>query len=297
MSWRTKIVGQFTPEIDRVTIATDPDALLLDEQVVEDLRARRLDAITYADPVAFRFEYESKYRSHWDSGEATDKSVIIRVDFDDYGLLPYDLLHVGRHVSLSLADLFPWLSYRVMASLDRRYLDALYAWQEHYKSDNLGENESKDFVLRHAFGINPELIKTAPDLLIVLLRLHYGNISLPLDLQNRLTYLLNRNETFHAWPLEKIISDRNAFFDFIQERWPIFLERTIRGRSDVLTDIATLAEAEGSYNFQLAGPADIPFDHPEVRVYMDNLFSEGLLRQVEFSQYPSLTESWITAGI
>src|SRR5215213_9604162 len=289
MTWRAKILGQFTPEVDRITIATDPDGLLLDERVIEDLHTRGLEVITYADPIAFRFEYESKYRSRWDRGEATDESVIIRVGFDDYRFLPYDLLHAGRHVSLSLADLFPQFNYHVVAALDRSCLDVLYARREQNKSDNLGENESKDFVLRHAFGITPELLKTPSDLLLVLLRIHYINSSLPPTLQIRLTDLLNKNEVFHLWPLERLIASRRVFFDFLQERWPVFLERTVRGK--------TAAEEADSDNFQLAGPIDLPFDHPEVRVYMDNLFCEGLLRQVEFHQAQSLVAPWIAVGI
>ena len=37
-----------------------------------------LDLIEFDDHVAFRFAYESKYRSAWDRGEVTDLVVVLR---------------------------------------------------------------------------------------------------------------------------------------------------------------------------------------------------------------------------
>jgi len=44
----------------------------------------------------------------------------------DLDALPYDLLQAGRKLSFNLGDLFPNLSYPVVAALDLTCLDALF---------------------------------------------------------------------------------------------------------------------------------------------------------------------------
>jgi len=74
------------------------------------------------------------------------------------------------------------------------------------------------------FGIAPELIKQPSDLLRVLLRRHYGGQRIPAILDERFIQVLRQNGLFEDWPLEAIIPDAQAFFAFLQERWPVFLD-------------------------------------------------------------------------
>ena len=46
----------------------------------------------------------------------------------------------------------------------------------------MGDNATKDFILRHVFGIAAELIANEVELLRALLRLHYGKLQIPLML-------------------------------------------------------------------------------------------------------------------
>ena len=62
-SWRDQVLREFTPQIARLTVVADPDGLLTEEGIVQGLRERGFDLILFDDPVAFRFAYESKYRS------------------------------------------------------------------------------------------------------------------------------------------------------------------------------------------------------------------------------------------
>ena len=125
----------------------------------------------------------------------------------------------------SLGDIFPNLSYPVVTALDRGDLDALYDAQRRHAPGQLGDNATKEFVLRHVFEIAPELIKQPTDLLRVLLRRHYRAQRIPGVLDERFIQLLRHNNTFDDWPLETIVPDRDAFFAFLQERWPVFLDR------------------------------------------------------------------------
>jgi hypothetical protein len=77
-------------------------------------------------------------------------------------------------------------------------------------------------------------IKQPSDLLRVLLRRHYRGQRIPTDLDERFIQLLRQSTLFDDWPLETLVTDREAFFAFLQERWPIFLDHeAAKGASGV----------------------------------------------------------------
>ncbi|MCI0528398.1 MAG: BREX-3 system phosphatase PglZ, partial [Nitrospira sp.] len=222
-SWRDLILKEFIPRVTLLTVVADPDGLLLEEGVLQGIQERGFELIPFEDPIAFRYVYETKYRSRWDKGEQTDFMVVLRVATHSLHALPYDLWLAGRRLSFSLGDLFPNLSYPVVETLDRSDLDALYHAQMQQNPGKLGDNTTKDFVLRYVFEIAPELIKQSSDLLRVLLRRHYRGQRIPTILDQRLIQILRQQKQFQDWPLERIISDRNTFLTFLQERWPAFI--------------------------------------------------------------------------
>ncbi len=291
-SWRSRILREFTPRVARLTLVADPDGLLLEEGILHGIRERGFELIPFEDHVAFRYAYESKFRSRWDHGEHTDLVVVLRSPSSDLDSLPYDLLQAGRRLSFNLGDLFPNLSYPVVAALDAQDLDALFRAQIQHTPGNMGDNATKEFALRHVFEIAPELIKQPSDLLRVLLRRHYRGQRIPAILDQRFIQVLRQNGLFEKWPLDKIISDREAFFAFLQERWPAFLDRmAARGQP------TTVSEDKAAYGLQYSGPLDLPFDHDDVRVYIDNLFIEGLLHSVSHDNAGDLTSTWVEIGI
>ena len=235
--------------------------------------------------------YESGFRSRWDRGEQPDLVVVLHSGTTDLGSLPYDLLQAGRRLSFNLGEIFPNLSYPIVAALDRGDLDALYEAQKRYAPGVLGDNVTKEFVLRHVFEITPQLVRTPAELLRVLLRRHYRKQRIPPLLDERFIQVLRRQSIFEEWPLESIIPDREVFFSFLQERWPIFLNRSAKQES------SGVREHEEPFGFELPGPSDLSFDHDDVRVYIDNLFLEGLLEAVPHEQAESLSKSWVAIGI
>ncbi len=293
-NWRDHILTEFTPKVARLTLVSDPDGLLLEEGILAGILQRGFEPIPFEDPVAFRYAYESRFRSGWDRGEQTDLVVVLHSGASDLDSLPYDLLQAGRRLSFNLGDIFPNLSYPVVAVLDRGDLDVLYEAQERHAPGVLGDNPTKEFVLRHVFGITPELVRTPSDLLRLLLRRHYRKQRIPSLLDERLVHVLRRQGGFESWPLESIIPDREVFFSFLQERWPIFLDRTAKSAKQKGSGVR---EDATPYRLELPGPADLSFDHADVRVYIDNLFLEGLLEAVPHEKAESLSKSWVAAGI
>lgn len=300
-SWRDQILSEFTPQVARLTLVADPDGLLLEEGVLQGIRERGFELIPFEDHVAFRYAYESKFRSRWDRGGETDLVVVLRSPSSDLDALPYDLLQAGRKLSFNLGDLFPNLSYPVVAALDRADLDALFDAQTKHAPGQLGDNATKEFVLRHVFEIAPELIKQPSDLLRVLLRRHYRGQRIPAILDERFIQVLRQNGLFEDWPLEAIIPDAQAFFAFLQERWPVFLDSLAKPKDDAVhEDTSAYLSVCGSRQadgFEFAGPPLLPFDHDDVRIYIDNLFLEGLLKPVPHEQAEALARTWVAYGI
>lgn len=290
-SWRDQILKEFTPKVARLTLVADPDGLLLEEGILEGVRERGFELIPFVDHIAFRYAYESKFRSRWDRGENTDLVVVLRSQASDLSGLPYDLLQAGRKLSFNLGDIFPNLSYPVVSALDRGDFDALYEAQRRHAPGQLGDNATKEFVLRHVFDIAPELIKQPSDLLRVLLRRHYRGQRIPAELDNRFIQLLRQSSAFDDWPLETLVSDREAFFAFLQERWPIFLDR------EAAKGTPGVCEYKEPYSLSIEGPVELPFDHHDIRVYIDNLFVEGLLHPVQREHADTLSKTWVGIGV
>ena len=289
--WRDRILKEFTPKSAQLTLVADPDGLLLEETLLEAIRERGFEILPFDDSVAFRFAYESRFRFRWVRGEAADLVVVVRAENHQIAALPYDLLRAGRQLSFGLGELFPGLSSPVVASLDHGHLATLYRARMRHGADRLGDDATKDFALLHVFQIAPALIRQPADLLRVLLRKHHRGERLPRILDDRLIHLLRRSGEYDSWPLEAIVPDRDAFFSFLQERWPLFLDRLAGNAGDAPRDVS------GSFGLELEGPVDLPFDHDDVRVYIDNLFVEGMLSAVSHEAGDSLRGEWASVGI
>lgn len=287
-SWRDTVLKHFVPQVSRLTLVADPDALLTEERLALELRRRRFDLIEFSDSIEFRYAYESQYRSLWDRGERTDLVVALRLPDSAFDGLPYDLLRAGKRLAFDLGNLFPHFSYPVLQSLDRSLLDALFEAQARVAPDRMGDNATKDFILRHIFGIAAELIATDVDLLRALLRLHYRSTPLPEVLSSRLVQILKAQSAFHQWPLEAIVADEAAFYAFLQERWPAYLRHH---------DSSGFREEGAGYGLAYPGPDHLPFGHHDIRVYIDNLFVEGKLKPVGLPEGAPQPQGWMLSGI
>jgi len=287
--WRHGILKEFVPGVGKLALVADPDRLLTEPALSEALAEKGFESILFEEPVAFRFAYESKYRSRLDAGQQVDLVVVYHGDLLPVQSLPSDVLARGRQLLFSLSDLFPNLSYPVLAALEPQYLDLLYDAQKRFNRGVLGENATKDFILRHVFGIAAELIKSEADLLRTLLRRHYRLQVIPPLFLNRLVQALTQTGRFDEWPLDLLFQERSQFFAFLQERWLVFVER-LEKKNSVAADAA-------SSKLAIEGPADLPFENPDVKVYVDDLFVEGLLQPAEWRGVEELGSGWFLVGI
>ena len=268
--WYQKILSEFVIGIKPITIVVDPDHLLAEEKITAKLNDMGFVIESFENPIDFRYLFETKYRPN-----LCNNSPELLITTLDLSKIPYDILTKARVLEVSLNEIYPNLNWHVVSRLDDQYYNRLYdACQEHL-SEKLGENSTKDFILRHVFEIAPELINRPEDLIVVLLKRHYRDINVPEMFDKKLIASLKKKETFNNWPLDKIVPDRNAFWSFLQENWKIYL--------DSMTD--------NSLN------CIVPFDYDDIRVYIDNLFAEGFLKQVDTKLTDSLESSWARVGV
>lgn len=273
-NWRDTILKNFKPKISRLTLVADPDGLLTEEGMLSAVKERGFDLIPFDDPIAFRFAYESQYRSQWDKGQNTDLVVVLRSAEQQLNKLPFDLLKAGRQLSFALYQLFPKLNYPVVVGLDRIYLDDVDEAYQKHDGDQLTERETKEFVLMHCFGIVPKLIKNSVDLLKLLLSLHSRRANLPDFLNEHLLESLTNDSTFRSWPLNAIFSSREEFLRFLQDEWKLYL---------------------GSVNAKKK-KSRVPFEHQDIWAYIDTFFLDGSLTPVEQENVHDLP-SWVQAGV
>ncbi len=298
--WRQSILADFTPqlaEVSRLTVVSDPDGLLGEAGIAQAIREAGFEIIQYHDHVAFRYAFETRFRQAWDSGQKTNLVVVLRTESASVSDLPYDLLHQARRDSrvleLSIAKLFPFLAPSVVAELDKLHYDRLFNALKAQSPSRLGENGTMDFILRHVFGVDADTVTTAVDLLHLLLEKHYRSERWPESVDERLVHLLRMQGKWNDWPLDGIIGDRPAFFGFLDERWPLFLQRICK-KDEVGTHVA---EEPAAYGLTFSGPPHIPFGHGRVHVYVDNLFIDGHLTPSNVVSRDSVPEPWMQAGV
>jgi PglZ domain len=286
--WREQIVHRFVPNVARVTAVSDPDGLLRDPGVFQAIQAKGFSILQFEDSVSFRFDYESRFRSKWDAGEEMELVVVFKPAEHDFETLPADVLANAHRLSFTLKDIFPRLSYSIVSQLETVYFDALYDAHQQYASQAHDETQTRGFILRHVFGIEPSVIKNASDLLRMLFQRHYKKSNIPLILDEYLEACLRQIRDFQSWPLDLILRNRAAFWEFLDERWPRFVRQSGR--------LAGYVEDEAP-GLKYSGPELLPFDHDDIRIYIDNLFKDGLLTPVEWDGNETIDRAWMKVGL
>ncbi len=283
MDWRDKILSKLSYTTSQLYWVSDPDGLLREAEIIKRINRKGIEIVEYGDPIAFRFLYEQSFREQ-------NKNICILVDEENIELrqLPFDLISGSESIQLTITDVFPDLSHKIINSVGKNDWDALYQALQFYLPGKLSDNASKDFVLHHVYGIAPELIKTPVDLLRMLLQKHYKCAELPQMFDARLIELLSRFEIFSNFQLQIIVSNRQAFFDFLQEQWFKYID------SLLIALKKHLKEPVEQYD---ANKMVLPFGHDDIRIYIDNLFLEGLLDPIIIDDPQKMQTHWAAVGI
>lgn len=287
MNWRDTILQYFTEPTHRLTLVADPDGLLLEEELLAGIRARGFDLLPFDDGITFRYTYEANYRQYWDDERSTPLVVILRSGETSLQTLPYDLLQRGRILHFSLPQLFSKLSYPVVKTLAPVYFQPLYDAYQAYHGPEMGDQATKLFMLKHVFGLIPELIHTPLDLLKLLLARHTRAEIPPASLDEVLLAHLARQPRLANWPLTSLLCHPVEFFNFLQTQWVNFLA------AQQPADLLTVQETGSAYTAQPV----LPLDDPEVRGYLQSLFLEGKIQPVSLPEGWQITADWAKIGL
>lgn len=293
--WRAPILRHFTPAIaaaGRLTVVVDEDALFTDPALLEAVDSAGFELLPSEDPMALRYAYETRVRGRRDAGQSPRHAVVVCRHRPVEETVPWDVLELarreGREVAVGIADLFPQFAPGVVAELPRPMLDDLAAaLAVHGPGQRLGEQGSREFVLRHVYRVAPELVQRDVDLLRVLLRRHYLGEMWPPSLDTRFIASVRAGGRFSDWPLERIVPERDTFFRFLAERWPRFVQ------AQVSEGAPTASHGE----LLLPGPADLPFAHEDVRVFVDTLFLEGRMPRTREIPASAVRGTWMAVGV
>lgn len=286
--WTDRILSQFTADLTRLWVACDPDEVLLDEKLLTEIRARGFELMLYEDPFVFRAEYEERYRAAWDLGEpGPAPSLVLHFRSSDANELPWDIVHHGRVVRLSLAELFPRLAYSTVQQVEPEHLAGLFDAHQTELQSARGENESKDFILEHVYQLAPRSLRTPVDFWRELLRFHFANRFLtPLFAQHAASIIQGKG-LFADLPVATWLSSRNALLRVVQDAWYRYLTKL--GLEGTRT---TDVQAPG-YGTEI----EIPFEHTDLQVLVDSMFLDGSLHPLAVHSVPAGMPSWIKAGI
>lgn len=278
-TWRQKILSDFQAPLPALTLVSDPDRLLLDEGIYQELTQRRIEFIDYQDPVAFRLRYEQSYRRAQEHGEV---GLVVRSEAEVEEGFPYDLLATGRFLRYRAAAFFPGLSAPVVRQLGTEYLDQLLAAGGEYHAA-ASNDETCDFILRRIFKVAVETTVSEADLLKLLLSKHYQNQSYPELVESYLIGRLSGLKTLQQMPVADLVRSATHFYQYLQEKWIAYLDKCQMRPS--------WEDGRGEY-----GMAGEPFENPDVWCLMDNLFGEGKLQPVA-GYSPKYIPQWAYPGI
>lgn len=290
--WIDRILSEFLSDLARLWVAADPDGVLLDEQILSLLRERGFEVLPFEDSVAFRVEYEERYREAWDRNElGAARALVLHLRSAETGKLPWDYLRQARIVPLSLANLFSKLSVGVVRQIGAEHLEALFEAHSRHASQSLGEAATKDFILTHIFRIGPHLISRPEDLWRELLRLHYRDAGLPSVLAAHVAHILGDQDAFSGLPIAELFASKSTLLRIVQDAWYRYLEHMgvtgSRMSESLPTDVLTKSLAK----------IVVPFDHPDVRAIVDSMFMDGTLHPLSVQGMPAGIPEWVKVGI
>ena len=209
-----RILSNFPAYTYALTLVSDPDNVLADEEVLAALAERGYELINEPDPVRLRYRIEQArpFRAEQPLIIITGRQLIE---------LPYDLWQQGHHVTLALHSFFPSLAYPVVRALTPAQRSRLS--QVPGPSQRLGREGTIEFLLQHVFEADQDRLQHPAALVEWLNKHHQRADQMPEVLAEALLARLCALPAYALWPLRALIEDRDAFARFVREQWSAYV--------------------------------------------------------------------------
>jgi hypothetical protein len=210
-----QILHHFPPHTHPLTLVSDPDGLLADEELLTALAERGFSLVDESDPIALRRRIEAARPF------SADRALIV-VTAGPLNALPYDLWAQGHPVTLALHTFFPGLAYPVV-----RALSPAQRWrlsQSPPPPRRLGQRRSIAYVLCHVFRVDFQSLARPADLIAWLNDYHQRADAMPPLLADYLLADLRPRPAYAGWPLDQLLRDRDAFVTFLRQQWLTYVQ-------------------------------------------------------------------------
>ena len=274
-SWRKKIIDTFNYEPGSMVLVHDTDFLLNDEIILRELTGLDYEIIRFEDSVSFRYTFEQNYRQH-------DTPYKLLVYTNDAVTFPYEYVRQASQVELTLKQIFPKLSTRIIRGLAIDELDVLYDVYSSYQGTD-SDRETTEFLVKYLYKIPYEIINSEVDLYKILLSLHYEKRALPTIIQQFLLNKWDENHTFIKLPVRKLLNSQTYFFEYIGKMWEAFVNEVSR------VEIGQINDGFVDY-------FNHPLVHSDVRRLMSDLFLEGVIKRMTSVKNANIPK-WMQLGI
>lgn len=271
------LIAKIHPEVSPLWAVADSDGLFRSDEVARLLAARGAEILVYDDPMAFRFRYEHEVRPQLESGDPGCHVIVVDPGNDGLRCLPADIYLASRQIEIALGDVFPNLSRMVLRELEPAVLSGLWDKQHQFPGNVLGDRDTADLILRLAYRIEPAFLNSLQDLVQVLVGIHFAGTRLPDVLALRLEQVAGPL-TGQMNGLRDLIRNPGAFWQFLQSRWERWL----------------IPPSDGNVQDFLDG--EISFEASQLRVWVDDLFFEGLLKPLATAP-AKLPHPWCVVGV
>lgn len=276
-SWESKLVERIHPEISPLWAVEDLDGLFRSDKVSRLLTERGASIVLFDDPLMFRYFYEVEMRHRLESGEPCCYVLVLAGHPEGFRRLPADIYQACRRIEVALGDVFPKLTRSVLRELEPVVISKLWEKRDQIPPHILSERETADLVLRLGYRIEPSLIENFTDIIRHLIELHFNGQRLSESVSLRFDQICReipgRPDNIH-----ELICEPARFWEFMQKEWATWLEG-----EDTIKDIPHLR---------------VPFSDNRIRIFVDNLFTEGLLSPVVLlGNQRKLPAVWCRVGV
>ena len=274
-AWINAIIQRLCTHSTQMVILVDHDGLTSNTAIFERLVDTGYDVYDYTDNLSLFFYLESKIQMV--SGN-DDSILMIRISAElvDIAQLPYSVIVHAEKIELRLEDFFAGLNAKAIKQLPSQYYNRLFALLGSDSPALTSYDDSIDFITRRVFGIDIAGITTEVQFWAILFKAHYTEAELPGFIVEKLLKLGNRFVPDYGTDLEHVLQSSEHFFSFLHNEWSRFIDNLLKQGTKTQT---------------------LPFDHPDLKVYADNFFAEGMLQRVRIDAPRDEDLGWISCGI
>ena len=253
--WLNAIIERLCASSSRMAILFDHDGLTSNTAIFEHLVGKGYDVYDYTDNLSLFFYLES-YKQKESNGVDSKLMIRISADLADNAQLPYSVMVNAERIELRLEDFFAGLNAKAIKELPCQYYSNLFELLGSHPQDTTSYKESIDYITRRVFGIDIAGISNEVQFLAILFKLHYTDTELPGFMVDKLHDAGDRFVTDYKIDLRYALESSEHFFAFLQNEWSRFVDDRINHGANIKV---------------------LPFDHPDLKVYTDNFFAEGML--------------------